>query len=408
MSIGIVGAGISGLHLALRLQREGVETVVYAPRTAQDLREGRLLNTVARFAGARERERELDVDHWLHAEWQHVHMSVTGTPIAFTGQLGAPSSTVDFRVYLAQLLEDYARRGGEVVVEKATAESIDERSRDHALMVLGAGGRDTSGLLTRDPARSPYEAPQRRLCAALFDGVRPAEPAGLTYVIVPEGGEIFQVPFHTVHGPGGGNILIEAIPGGPLEAVTQMAYDEDPDGFVTAVRELLERVAPPIAERIDRDAFGLRSGLDILQGAITPTVRRPYTQLPSGRMLIGVGDAWVINDPVVGQGANLGSRAAWLLADAILEDRVYDEWFCHVASERMWAAAEPVTNFCNAFLQPPPPHIIDLLGAASQDQAVADALTQGFEHPDRMWRMISSPQRAAATLAAVGAPAPAA
>jgi 2-polyprenyl-6-methoxyphenol hydroxylase-like FAD-dependent oxidoreductase len=404
MKIGIVGAGISGLHLALRLQAAGVQSTLYTPRSAQEMRESRLPNTVARFWSTRERERELGVDHWPDWQWGHVDFSVAGTPLGFTGRFAQPPSSVDFRIYLPALLEDYEARGGDVVVAPASAASIDDWSQRHELMVLAAGGREAAGLLPRDAARSPFDGPQRRLCAGVFRGLAPADPVGLTYVVVPGVGEIFGMPFLSLEGPVH-SLLIEAVPGGPLEALTTVSYDDDPAAFDDAVVAALGEFAAPLAQRVQRSKFGLTRSLDLLQGAVTPTVREPYRDLASGRWLIGVGDAWVINDPVVGQGANLGSRAAWILAEAIVEEHVYDELFCRTAAQRMWEAAEPVTNFSNAFLTPPPPHVLELLAAASQDQRIADELANGFERPDLMWRRIATPQRAAAMLAPHGVPA---
>ncbi len=62
-------------------------------------------------------------------------------------------------------------------------------------------------------------------------------------------------------------------------------------------------------------------------------------------------------------------------------------------------------HFSNALLQPPPPHVEAIFGAAWQDQAVADAFVDKFAHPDEMWRAISTPERAAAFLAAASTPA---
>ena len=49
-------------------------------------------------------------------------------------------------------------------------------------------------------------------------------------------------------------------------------------------------------------------------------------------------------------------------------------------------------------LQPPPPHLIDLLVAAAQNQAVADAFADGFRTPVRAWELLRSPERTAAFL----------
>jgi hypothetical protein len=59
-------------------------------------------------------------------------------------------------------------------------------------------------------------------------------------------------------------------------------------------------------------------------------------------------------------------------------------------------------NFSNALLAPPP-HVEAILGAAWQDEAVADAFADNFAHPDAMWRALATPERARAFLARVGA-----
>jgi 2-polyprenyl-6-methoxyphenol hydroxylase-like FAD-dependent oxidoreductase len=46
-NIGIVGAGIAGLHLALYLQKHDVEATLITDRTPEDYRKIRLINTVA-------------------------------------------------------------------------------------------------------------------------------------------------------------------------------------------------------------------------------------------------------------------------------------------------------------------------------------------------------------------------
>ena len=46
-SIGIIGAGIGGLHLALYLQKAGIDATILTDRTPEEVAEGRLLNTVA-------------------------------------------------------------------------------------------------------------------------------------------------------------------------------------------------------------------------------------------------------------------------------------------------------------------------------------------------------------------------
>jgi len=53
ISIGIVGTGIAGLQLGLLLQQRGITTTIYADRTPEQQRAGRILNNVVRFAHTR-------------------------------------------------------------------------------------------------------------------------------------------------------------------------------------------------------------------------------------------------------------------------------------------------------------------------------------------------------------------
>lgn len=110
----------------------------------------------------------------------------------------------------------------------------------------------------------------------------------------------------------------------------------------------------------------------------------------------------VANDPLIAQGGNTASRSAWTLGEAILEGGPFDEHFCRRGAERIWAYARPVTEWSNFMLQPPPPHIIDLLAAAARNQAIADAFADGFANPLPTWELLRSTERVAAFLDAQG------
>ena len=61
-TIGIVGAGIGGLHLALYLQKHGVEATIITDRAPDDYRNSRLLNTVAHHHVTIAREAYLGIE----------------------------------------------------------------------------------------------------------------------------------------------------------------------------------------------------------------------------------------------------------------------------------------------------------------------------------------------------------
>ncbi|MEU4744750.1 monooxygenase, partial [Actinosynnema sp. NPDC023658] len=77
MSIGIIGAGISGLHLALRLRQLGIDATLYSARTPEDLRGGPPPNLVTRLGSTRTREEVLGVDHWVGAQFENPSMRLS-------------------------------------------------------------------------------------------------------------------------------------------------------------------------------------------------------------------------------------------------------------------------------------------------------------------------------------------
>ena len=403
--IGIVGTGISGLQLALTLQQAGVDTTLYAEKTADEMRAGRLPNSVVRFGSTVARERELGIDAW-DSRVEAMHVSILDTPVAFVGRVAEPASAVDFRIYLPQLLEAYAERGGAVAYGPMSPDDVVAHGAEHDLMVVASGREGIGAFFPRDERRSPHTAPQRRLCTAWYHGIAPHGGGDMS--LASGAGEIFAFPFVTRHAGPVSNMLFEAIPGGPLEPITRASYADDPAAFNALALDLVERYAPALHARIDPARFAITDERDILQGALTPVVRKPYCEIAPGRFAVALGDAFVTNDPIAGQGANLGSACAAVVADAIRRDVAYDEWFCRGLASRLWETAEPVVNFSNALLAPPPPHVQAILGAAWQDEAVANAFADNFAHPDAMWRAIATPERAQAFLARVGSvPAPA-
>lgn len=397
--IAIVGAGVSGLHLALRLQQAGVSTTVYAERSPEEVAAGRPLSLPVRFGHTVRRERDLGVAHWDRPEHhtRGVRLVVTGEPdIRFLGRLDEPASGVDLRLYLPVLTADYLNRGGRLEVLTPEAETIDRVSRRHDLVVAASGRTARTGLFPRDPRRSPYTRPQRILTAGLFHGIEPVEP-GHIHFQVSEAGEIFSTRILTADGPVHG-MVVEALPGGPLEQLASHDHAADPAGFEKSLLALVAEYAPDLRARITDRAFGIRRPGDVIQGGLTPTVRRGWTTLPSGRVALALGDAWVLNDPLTGQGANLGSRCAFELADLIARGGPFDAAFAERASERLWRIAEPVVSWSNLNIGPPPEHLGGIFAAASGDQRVADAFVGNFNHPAAMWEAVRSPEATEAWL----------
>lgn len=401
MHIGIIGAGISGLQLALRLQQSGVDTTVHSTRTAAELRAGRPVNTVNRFGRTRARERRLGVDHWNFPDWEsHTIRLTIGHDLRLRAGLDHPASGVDFRVYLPQLMEDYTSRGGRVVIGPVEPADITRYAASHDLVVVATGDRSARELFPRDPKRSPYTEPQRRVCAGLFQGVAAAESPGVDYHITPGVGEIFSYPFYSIAGKVT-LIGFEAVPGGALEPLTHLPAEEDPEAYRQAVLDVLATHVPALRERVVEAEFGLARPTDALRGAITPVVRHGWSTLDTGKYAVAIGDAWVTNDPITAQGANLGSECAFLLADAIESATHFDESFCRATESTLWESARGIVEWTNAFMQPPPPHVLTLFRAAATDPRVAHAFVNNFNNPRAMWDSLASPDQTAAFLSRI-------
>jgi hypothetical protein len=126
-NIGIVGAGIAGLHLALYLQKHGVEATLITDRTPDDYRKIRLINTVAHHHVTLAREDYLGVNHWGASKYHyfyHDHFFNFPQPLSFQGYFSKPSRAVDYRIYLPALMEDSsaaAARSNTAGSKKATS-----------------------------------------------------------------------------------------------------------------------------------------------------------------------------------------------------------------------------------------------------------------------------------------------
>ena len=399
-SIAIVGSGVSGLHLGLFLQQHDVPVTIYSDKTAEEIAAGRLLNTVAHHHHTLERERALGVHHWDAAEYGYVchQHSVVGTPepMRFRGDFRHPSSIIDYRLYLPRLLEDYQERGGDLVVGAMDGEGIERISADHDLVVVAAG-RASGAMFAPVPGKCPYDKPQRRLSAGIYHGVRYTEPKGVGVHMSLGHGEMLELPITSRDGLATA-LLFENIPGGDLEVLADLDYAADPRAHDETVLRKLEEHYPMCFERVDPASFCLQGPTDLLQGALTPVVRQDYVRLGTGTFALAMGDAHCVVDPVNGQGANSASYSAWVIGHAILEDLALDEQFCRRVARERQAFVYGVSDWTNMILHPEP-HVVGLLIAMAQNKAVCDAYTENFNHPDRQWDTVATPERTAAFIA---------
>ena len=96
-----------------------------------------------------------------------------------------------------------------------------------------------------------------------------------------------------------------------------------------------------------------------------------------------MGDVVVLNDPITGQGSNTASKCAKIYMNRIIEqgDKSFDAAWMQQTFDSFWNYAQWVVKWTNSLLTPPPPHILNLMGAASQVPALARKIANGFNNP---------------------------
>jgi hypothetical protein len=216
------------------------------------------------------------------------------------------------------------------------------------------------------------------------------------------GGEIFWVPFYVKDGYACHGILVEALPGGPLDvfAATQAGQEQ-----LCLFKELIARLAP--WEEANVRHIELANDLACLQGALTPTVRKPVGRLPSGRIVLGIGDAVILNDPLMGQGANNATRMAHLVARRIVDrgDGPYDPGWMQDVFDEFWEYSRFVNAISNGMCLPPEPFQMQILMTAAQNPRVAADFVHGFEDPPSLFPWFVEQAAAEAYLTCLGRPA---
>jgi hypothetical protein len=399
----IVGAGQAGLQLALGLQQQGLQVTLVSNRSAEDIRTGKVMSSQCMFDASLQIERALGIDFWSREcpPVEGIGLSIPHPErpgekmLDWAHRLDRVARSVDQRVKIPGWMKVFAERGGEIVYTEAGVDELEQWTREHELVIVAAGKGEIAQLFERDADKSPFDKPQRALALTYVHGMRP-RPAysAVNFNLIPGVGEYFVFPALTITGPC--DIMVfEGVPGGPMDC---WAGIKTPAEHLAQSRRILETFAPWEAERC-RDVR-LTDDNGILAGRFAPTVRRPVGRLPSGRIVLGMGDVVCLNDPITGQGSNNAAKCAHAYQRAILARGAapFDAAFMQAAFDDYWQYAQHVVNWTNAMLQPPPPHVLELLGAASAIPAVAKRIVNGFDDPRDYANFFMTPDKAEAYL----------
>lgn len=401
--ITIIGGGQSGLQLAIGLLKAGNSVRVVQNRTAEDIATGKVMSSQCMFHNSVEHERELGIDFWADScppvdgiNFQVPAPDGSGQKVIdWTGRLDRSAYSVDQRVKIPAWMAEFERLGGTLTIKDATIADLEHYSRQDDLVIVASGKGDIGRLFERDAEKSPYETPQRALALTYVTGMTPRPVhSAVCFNLIPGVGEYFVFPALTTSGPC--EIMVfEGVPGGPMDCWSDV---KTPEQHLATSKKILETFLPWEAARCEN--IELTDDNGILAGRFAPTIRKPIGTLPSGRQVLGLGDAVCLNDPITGQGSNNAAKAAAVYLKRILAhgDKPFDAAFMQSTFDEFWDYAQWVVSWTNMMLQPPPPFILNIMGTACAEPRLAHRMANGFDDPRDFFPWFADPDAAEAYL----------
>lgn len=397
--ITIVGGGQAGLMLGIGLVDAGHAVEIVQNRSADEIAAGKVLSSQCMFDMALQNERALGLDFWAETcpAVESINFTVPmpdgsgGKAIDWNGKLDKLAQSVDQRVKMPAFMAEFVKRGGRLTILDAGIADLERFAAASDLVVVAAGKGEIARLFERDAEKSAFDQPQRALALTYVTGMQPRpDHSAVCFNLIPGIGEYFVFPALTTTGPC--EIMVfEGVPGGPMDCWKGLAT---PAEHLAKSKWVLDTFLPWEAERCR--SIELTDANGILAGAFAPTIRKPIGRLPSGAIVLGLADAVCLNDPITGQGSNNASKAAKLYLDAILAhgDRPFDAAFMQATFDRYWAYAQYVVGWTNALLLPPPPHVLEIMGAAQALPTLARRIANGFSDPTDFFPWFAVPEAA--------------
>jgi len=379
--VSIIGSGQAGLILAHALIRKGYDVTLYSDKTADEwLNASRPTGTAYLFHESIQIEREIGIDHWsdtmFRGEGSHIEFALPGGNLAsIVTHTANPGGAVDQRMKFHRWLNDLVPAGGKLQIESVDIARAEEIAAISDITILAVGKGELGRIVPRDAERSVYDSPQRRLAMGIVTHVKGwKEKSGITGVKYSKvaDGEIFWVPFtHKTVGESW-SFIVEAIPGSALDVFGDVHSGAE---VTEKLRSVIQAHAPWDCDAVADMRFVEGDDFGWLTGGFPPTVRAAFGKLPSGALVIPVGDTSIAFDPIGGHGGNNASHHAKFLADEIEARNVlpFDAAWATALFDRYWVErGGHAYRFNNIMLEGSPGWEAFLGGI--MDPRVADAL----------------------------------
>lgn len=398
-TIAIIGAGQAGLLAGHALQKLGYTVTLFSDKSPNDfLTKAKPTGAAGRFNTALEFERELGLNHWEHevpwVTYAHVTLcpSLNNRLMTVCGRLKKPGCAIDLRLQSHRWMIDLEKKGARVIIEDVTVARLDAIAKEYDITLVASGKGALQNIFERDDTRSTYSKPPRKLSmvgvtgnAMQFEGA-PGTP--VKFNLFPEYGECFWAPWYHKDGQQAWALSIEAKEGSPLDRFDGAHSGEQ---VVDITRQLIKNIMPWDYEWARN--MSLADEHAWLVGSFTPTVKQPVGKLPSGRIVMPVGDTAMSLDPIAGQGANCGNKMVRNLVECIVANgnKPFDGAWMTTTFNKFWERHHLIDKLTTLFLEPMTDAGKEFLIAAygstgrpddeSVQQLIADAFANNFDDP---------------------------
>ncbi|MFB2772916.1 styrene monooxygenase/indole monooxygenase family protein [Pelatocladus sp. BLCC-F211] len=384
--IAIIGAGQAGLHLGIGLVDAGYAVTLFSDRTPEAILNGKPMGLPLLFPDALQLERNLGINFWddeflgCDRFRNHVCDPEGNVVLSVSSNLEQRWQSVDQRLKFFTWMHEFVNRGGELVIKAMTPQDLEECVQKYDLVVVAVGRGSFSTLFEKDAQKTKHHQPKRHIAGGLYTGLNKGEAIDYrTFRVtnLPGIGEMMQAPFYAKDKLPVYAVAFEAYPGGVMDQFSQVKSGQE---LLEISKKVIKQLRPcdyeivKDMELVDDQAW--------VQGAITPIVRQPVGHLPSGAIVMGIGDAVILHDPIAAQGANNATKMAHLVKQRIIEhgNQRFDQSWMQGVFDEFWNYAQYTHTLTDCLLTPPD-HMQELMAAMAQNREVLKDYLNGMNHP---------------------------
>ena len=406
--IAIIGAGQAGLQLGLSLLQSNAQTTLYSEHTPDSILQTSAPGTSVMFDEALSIERKLGIDYWQHTAPQidYFNLSIclpNGKRLMHNKvKAKRPFQAIDQRIKFSVWMEKFKEKGGNLVFGRVHEEELEEIASTHDAVFVATGKGKISQYFEPDEKLTLYDKPQRNLLVFIAKNQKPGvnfQMDSMNVNIFPVGGEVFVVPYLDLNNEPAVSILFEPQPDGPMDVFKGLQTGKE---YLEAAKGAFRQFMPWIADSFQD--LELVNASSYAAGAIRPMVRKPFAYLPSGKIVFGLGDTVMINDPAAAQGANTACKMACHYHQRIVENEsgIFDEQWISTTYDTFWEAVGKYAYWVsNEFLKLKDFQIDGVVGYCKNNALMYD-MTEGINKPESYHEWFATPQHLAQRLASKG------